>query len=170
MAQNQRVGPILFMTDMLKMALITETKNWKHSYGKYLNEKCAREMDEILEFFDNMTKRLSRPVKDLDDIRSHMGALAEIREGEIRIDMTIQPIEEAYVMLNKYNLTFNDGNAERVDTLAYGWKLLKQQVTHFPHSGNNVPPVCPLDICLSTECLALSSVNFFHFGGKAFSC
>jgi len=41
----------------------------------------------------------------------------------------ILPVEEAYVMLNKYQLTFNDGNAERVDTISYSWKLLKQQVS-----------------------------------------
>lgn len=57
-----------------------------------------------------------------------MAALQEIRENEIRVDMTIAPIEEAYAMLNKYNLAFNDGNAERVDQLSYGWRLLKQEV------------------------------------------
>jgi len=56
-------------------------------------------------------------------------ALTDIREAEIRIDLMILPVEEAYVMLNKYQLTFNDGNAERVDTISYSWKLLKQQVS-----------------------------------------
>jgi dynein heavy chain, axonemal len=55
-------------------------------------------------------------------------AMAEIRDAEIRIDMMVMPVEEAYVMLNKFQMTFNDGNAERVDTVSYGWKLLKQQV------------------------------------------
>jgi dynein heavy chain, axonemal len=55
-------------------------------------------------------------------------AMAEIRDAEIRIDMMIMPVEEAYIMLNKYQMNFNDGNAERVDTISYGWKLLKQQV------------------------------------------
>lgn len=123
-----RVGSILFFSETLRLALITETRNWKQEYGRHLNEKCAREMDDILDFFDNMQKRLSRPVKDLDDIRGHMAALSEIRENEIRIDMTITPIEEAYVMLAKYGLHHNDGNAERVDSLPYGWKLLKQEV------------------------------------------
>ena len=95
---------------------------------RHLNQKCGNEMDQLLEFFDSMDKRLSRPVKDLDDVRAHMGALQEIREGEIKTDMTITPIEEAYTMLNKYNLIFNDGNAEKVDTLSYQWNLLKQQV------------------------------------------
>ena len=56
-------------------------------------------------------------------------ALTDIREAEIRIDLMILPVEEAYIMLNKYQLTFNDGNAERVDTISYSWKLLKQQVS-----------------------------------------
>ena len=68
-------------------------------------------------------------MKDLDDVRSHMIALNEIRESEIRIDIMILPIDSAYTTLNKYNLIFNDGNAERVDSLPYGWKLLKQQVS-----------------------------------------
>ena len=53
---SHRVGPLLLLTEKLKLGLITETKNWKVAYGRHLNEKCAREMDEILEFFDNMTK------------------------------------------------------------------------------------------------------------------
>ena len=116
------------MTDALKLALNTEAKNWKMAFSKALNEKCAHDMDEILDFTENQMKKLSRPVKDLDDIRSHMAALGEIRASEIKIDMTITPIEESYAMLNKYNIFFNDGNAERVDSLSYGWTKLNAQV------------------------------------------
>ena len=129
MQVSHRVGPLLFLTDPLHQALLSEIKVWKRCYAKYLNDKCAREMDEMLEFFDTMMKRLTRPIKDLDDVRSQMAALGEIRESEIKTDMTITPIEEAYVMLNRYNLIFNDGNAERVDSLSYQWKLLKGQVS-----------------------------------------
>ncbi|KAL5009928.1 hypothetical protein ScPMuIL_012233 [Solemya velum] len=82
-------------------------------YAKALNQKCALEMDEILDFFDSVSKKIGRPVKDLDDIRAHMAALMDIRAAEVRIDMTIGPIEESYTVLNKYNILFNDGNAER---------------------------------------------------------
>ena len=122
------VGPLLLVTERLKLALATEAKAWKLVYGQQLNEKCAREMDEILAFFDSMQKRLSRPIKDLDDVRGAMAALGEVRDNELRIDMTITPIEEAYATLNKYSLHFNDDNAVRVDTLAYGWQLLRAKV------------------------------------------
>ena len=123
-----RVGSVLFSTEPLILALITETRTWKLAYAKALNDKCAREMDEILEFMDSLMKRLQRPIKDLDDVRAAMAALNEIRNNEVRIDMTITPIEETYILLNRYNIFFNDGNAERVDTLAYGWKKLIAQV------------------------------------------
>lgn len=41
-------------------------------------------MEEIFQFMDNLTKRLSRPINDLDDVRSSMAALAEIRDAEIK--------------------------------------------------------------------------------------
>ena len=50
-------------------------------------------MEEIFTFIEEMTKRLSRPIKDLDDIRHAMAALKEIRDREIMIDMSIGPIE-----------------------------------------------------------------------------
>ncbi|XP_046353935.2 dynein axonemal heavy chain 5-like isoform X1 [Haliotis rufescens] len=128
MQTSFRVGSVLFLTDILKLALVTETRNWKHAYAKALNEKCGREMDETLDFIDSLMKRLSRPIKDLDDVRGAMAALTEIRENEIRVDMTLGPIEETYALLNRVNIFFNDGNAERVDSMAYIWKKLNTQV------------------------------------------
>lgn len=125
---SYRVGSVIFVTDPLKLALMTEAKHWKMCYAKALNQKCALEMDEILDFFDNVSKKLARPVIDLDDIRAQMASLADIRAAEVRIDMTIGPIEESYTVLNKYNILFNDGNAERVDSLTYGWKKISDQV------------------------------------------
>lgn len=50
-------------------------------------------MEKTLEQIDDISKRLSRPVKDLDDVRTAMAALKEIRENEIQIDMSLGPVE-----------------------------------------------------------------------------
>ena len=50
---------------------------------------------------DNIGKRLSRPLDDLDNVRTSMGALEELRQNEIRIDETIGPLEETYALLNR---------------------------------------------------------------------
>ena len=102
-------------------------------------------------FFFQKNKKLSRPVKDLDDVRSQMASLGEIREGSIKIDMTIQPIEESYAMLNKYNIFFNDGNAERVDSLSYGWKKLNTQAHEVQDHLLNIQPEFKADLLAGVE-------------------
>ena len=125
---SYQVGSIIYITDNLKRALLQEISNWKIAYGKAMNDKAALDMKNLVELIEDVHKRLSRPVKDLDDVRAHMNALNQIKEKEIQIDRTITPIEETYIMLNKYEITFNDGNAEKVDSLAYGWKNLNEKV------------------------------------------
>lgn len=78
------VGSIIYSTEPLKRALVTETKAWKQAFGKALANKASADMEEIFTFFDNMCKRLSRPIKDLDDVRNTMAALREVRESEIK--------------------------------------------------------------------------------------
>lgn len=50
-------------------------------------------MDETFDFIEDMNKKLSHAITDLDDIRHVMSALKVIRETEIKIDMGIGPIE-----------------------------------------------------------------------------
>ena len=50
-------------------------------------------MDEILQFVTEHSKRLGRPINDLEDVRNAMSALEDIRQNEIRIDMILGPIE-----------------------------------------------------------------------------
>ncbi|XP_039610081.1 dynein heavy chain 5, axonemal-like [Polypterus senegalus] len=122
------VGPIQLHTDSLKLALTQECLQWKKAFGVCLNKKAASEMEEIYTFIDTLSKRLHRPVSDLDDVRDAMAALKEIREAEIRIDMTIGPIEESFALLNKHELLVDDADMKRVDGLAYAWKNVNSQV------------------------------------------
>ena len=38
---SYRIGAVMYMTDKLKAALITETKAWKLAFGKALGEKVS---------------------------------------------------------------------------------------------------------------------------------
>ena len=52
----------------------------------------------------------------------------------------IQPIEEAYSLLNRFELNFNDGNVERVDSIGYAWKNVQQQATEVQNTLMEVQP------------------------------
>uniref|UniRef100_A0A1I8FY30 Dynein heavy chain 5, axonemal n=1 Tax=Macrostomum lignano TaxID=282301 RepID=A0A1I8FY30_9PLAT len=118
-------GPIAIFTERLKLGLLTETKAWRLMFGRSCNLKYKSEMEDFFAFMDDIEKKLSRPIKDLDDIRIAMAALKDIRENEIRIDMGISPIEESYAMLFKHDLPVPKEEAERVDTLRYTWEKLR---------------------------------------------
>ncbi|XP_068603948.1 LOW QUALITY PROTEIN: dynein axonemal heavy chain 5 [Brachionichthys hirsutus] len=122
------VGPVVFHTEQLKLALTQECRLWKRAFGAALHRRASADMDAIFSFVDGQTKLLQRPITDLEDVRGAMAALREVREAELRIDFTIGPVEESFALLNKHELLFPDGNAERVDGLTYAWKNLNALV------------------------------------------
>lgn len=59
-----------------------------------------------------------------------MTALKELRDNEIHIDMSIQPIEESYSMLQKHEIDIPREEIERCDTLRYSWQKLLSLASH----------------------------------------
>ncbi|XP_047906156.2 dynein axonemal heavy chain 5 isoform X2 [Anser cygnoides] len=118
------VGAIALYTGDLKLALRAETKAWMTLLGYHCNKKYRTEMETIFTFIEETDKKLNRRIEDLDDIRTAMSALKEIRELQISIDSKVGPIEESYAMLNKYDLLVAKEESEKVDTLHYTWEKL----------------------------------------------
>ncbi|XP_026217964.1 dynein heavy chain 5, axonemal [Anabas testudineus] len=145
------VGSILFDTEQLKLALTQECHLWKRAFGAALNRRASADMDEIFLFVEGLSKRLQRPITDLEDVRGAMAALREIREAEVRIDATIGPVEESFALLNKHELHFNDGNAERVDGLTYAWKNLNTLVVENQNTLVKLQPTMKADLLSAVQ-------------------
>nr|XP_013808177.1 PREDICTED: dynein heavy chain 5, axonemal isoform X2 [Apteryx mantelli mantelli] len=118
------VGAIALYTADLKLALRAETKAWMAKLGCHCNKKYRTELETVFTFIEEAGKKLNRPIKDLDDIRTTMSALKEIRKQQISIDSQVGPIEESYAMLNKYDLLVAKEESDKVDTLHYTWEKL----------------------------------------------
>ena len=111
----------------LKFALNQEVREWVILYGQACNVKYRKEMNEVLTFIEDIEKRLSREIKDLEDIRLVMIAVKDLREHEIRIDMNITPIEESYAMLQMHDVKIPREEVERSETLRYRWGRLQNR-------------------------------------------
>jgi dynein heavy chain len=133
-------------SEPLKIALTTETVAWKHQYGTNLNQKVKKDMEELIEYMENKNMKLSRKISDLEDIRMCVNQLSEIREMEVGIDMRIQPIEEAYQLLVKHNISVSKDETEMVDSLRYSWKKLKQLVIDVQDNLIKVQPTFKADL------------------------
>ncbi|CAF1610032.1 unnamed protein product, partial [Adineta ricciae] len=120
------VGPLAIYTEHLKYGLNHELRDWIACYGQACNTKYRKEMLEVRAFIDDIGKRLSRGIKDLEDIRLVMLAIKDLRDNEIRIDMSIGPIEESYTMLQAHGITIPREEVERAETLRYDWGKLQR--------------------------------------------
>ena len=103
---SQVAGIICLRTEQLKSMLTTEAKQWRVCHGRAMSQRYQSIMDEVFLSIEDWTKLLSKPLKDLDDVRSVMATLKDIRENEIRIDMYLGPIEVINTSLLIYKLCF----------------------------------------------------------------
>ncbi|EDQ85635.1 uncharacterized protein MONBRDRAFT_29039, partial [Monosiga brevicollis MX1] len=115
-------GALQLRSDSFQHSLVAETKAWKQAFGKGLNSKALDDMNEVFAFCDELQKQLSRPIKDLEDVRVAMNGLKDLREHQIRIDNMLAPIEQSYGILNKYEVVVPRAETERLDTLNFEWQ------------------------------------------------
>ena len=155
------IGAIALATERLKLGLITEIGIWKQHYGSACNQLYKKELNFVLEFLDDIDKRLQRPIKDLDDIRIAMAALKEIRENEIKIDMTILPVEESYAMLVKHEIIVNREEVEKCDTLRYSWQKLLQLSSSTSSSLLDIQPKFRDELVFNIKEFGIECNNFY---------
>lgn len=155
------IGAIALATERLKLGLTSEIGLWKQHYGSACNQLYKKELNFVLEFLEDIDKRLQRPIKDLDDIRIAMAALKEIRENEIKIDMTILPVEESYSMLVKHEIVVNREEVEKCDTLRYSWQKLLQLASQTSSSLLDIQPKFRDELVFNIKEFGIECNNFY---------
>lgn len=118
---------VALSTEKLKFGLNIEVKAFKHKIGQAMKKKYKREMDYVYAVINEMDRKLDRPVRDLDDVRMIMDTLGKIRDQEVDMELKIDPIEEAFNTLIKYDLPVEKENTELVDNLRDTWCKLKNR-------------------------------------------
>ncbi|XP_062857733.1 dynein axonemal heavy chain 8-like [Trichomycterus rosablanca] len=134
------LGGMELSTAPLKMSLSVEAKAWKLMLCKYVQKEYKKKLMDMIAFISEQQKKLSRPIADLDDVRFAMEALSNIRDSEIIMDMTMGPIEEAYSILNKFEVEVTKEEAEGVDTLRYSFAKLQSKERAVQHELVSAQP------------------------------
>ncbi|CAK8682402.1 unnamed protein product [Clavelina lepadiformis] len=117
-------------------------------------------MGDLHEFIAEFAKRLTRPIKDLDDIREAMKALDMIKTEFTRIDFTLGPVEEAYAIMQKFEVEVNPDEINKVDTLRYGWNKLLSQANIIQDRLCRVQPEFRTDLITKVEKFHVDSADF----------
>nr|KAF6461745.1 dynein axonemal heavy chain 8 [Molossus molossus] len=147
-------------TEPMKLALSIEAKAWKMLLCRYLNEEYKKKMSDMITFINDYLKKLSRPIRDLDDVRFAMEALSCIRDNEIQMDMTLGPIEEAYAILNRFEVEVTKEESEAVDTLRYSFNKLQSKAVSVQDELVQVQPMFKSNLLESVEVFREDVLNF----------
>ncbi|XP_045150713.1 dynein axonemal heavy chain 8 [Echinops telfairi] len=154
------VGALELHTAPMKLALSIEAKAWKMLLCRYLNEEYKKKMSDMIAFINEYLKKLSRPIRDLDDVRFAMEALSCIRDNEIQMDMTLGPIEEAYAILNRFEVEVTKEESEAVDTLRYSFNKLQSKAVSVQDELVQVQPKFKSNLLESVEVFQEDVLNF----------
>lgn len=119
---NYSNNNLLNFSEKLKYGLTIEVKSCNRRIGQLLRKKYHREMDYVYAVMNEMERKLERPIRDLDDIRMVIETLRKIRENEVDMDLKIEPIEEAFNVLTRYDLPVDREDLELVDNVRYCWQ------------------------------------------------
>ncbi|XP_033349446.1 dynein heavy chain 5, axonemal isoform X1 [Bombus vosnesenskii] len=123
---------IAVSTEKLKYGLYTEIKACTHKIGQAMKKKYRREMEYVYALMNEMERKLDRQIRDLDDVRLIMDTLKKIREQEVDMELKIDPIEEAFNIVTRYEVPVDQECLEQVDNLRYTWQqlLARAQESH----------------------------------------
>ncbi|XP_059863189.1 dynein axonemal heavy chain 5 [Delphinus delphis] len=154
-------GTIALYTADLKFTLTAETRAWMVVTGRHCNKKYRSEMENIFTVVEEFSKKLNRPIKDLDDVRIAMVALKEIREQQISIDFQVGPIEESYALLNKYGLLIAKEEMDKVDTLRYTWEKLLARASEVQNELVSLQPSFRKELISTVEVFLQDCHQFY---------
>ncbi|EHB05914.1 Dynein heavy chain 8, axonemal [Heterocephalus glaber] len=144
----------------MKLALSIEAKAWKMLLCRYLNEEYKKKMSDMIAFINEYLKKLSRPIRDLDDVRFAVEALTCIHDNEIQMDMTLGPVEEAYGILNRFEVEVTKEESEAVDTLRYSFNKLQSKAVSVQDELVQVQPVFKSNLLEAVEVFCGDVMNF----------
>ena len=125
-APVHNIGCMSLETQPMKYSLKAEAGSWKAQFARNLHLQGFEDLKDIQEYMRQTTLALGHKVEDLEDVRTVMGVLREVREREAEIDSQLSPIEEMYALLVRYEVRVPKDELDSVGDLRYGWRKLRK--------------------------------------------
>ena len=86
-------------TGKLKTALLKEVRQWFFLYGTYINEKYFNTLIEISDYIEDKDKKLSVPIRELQDVQCAMNCYEDIQVNWVDIDQSFEPLKVSFYFI-----------------------------------------------------------------------
>ena len=118
------VGCMSLRTQSLKYSLKAETSAWKSQYANNLHGRAKKELNGMMQYFDETSQKLSMDVQNVDEVGEMVAHLGQLRSREADLELQIVPVETMYYVLAKYDVRIPKDETERLANIRPMWKGL----------------------------------------------
>jgi len=125
----QNIGCMTLDTSPIKATLRAKANAWKNQNSRNLHASSQAELTTLVDFMKDTISNIERPLLDLDDVRDVMFVLNATREKDSDIDFEMNPIEEKYQLLTRYDVRVPKEVVELVQELRVIWKKFTKHST-----------------------------------------
>ena len=123
-APVHNIGALSLETQPLKVSLKAEAATWKKQFAKNLHAHGKDQLETIVQYMKDTTLQLNRKIEDLEDVRHVMAIQQDIRIKESEIDSIMNPIEEVYGLLTRYEVKVPKEETDVVAELRGNWTTM----------------------------------------------
>lgn len=136
-----KIGSVALQTSALKTELLQWVREWRDVYAHKLYRTSQQQLDALTQKMEEEARQLSLPIPDqekLEDLRVLMNTLRDIRERESLVDFQFYPIQQAYHLLQRYQVHIPAEEMDCVEDLRFRWRKLHKAAQRSVNSINTM--------------------------------
>ncbi|ORZ33974.1 dynein heavy chain and region D6 of dynein motor-domain-containing protein [Catenaria anguillulae PL171] len=112
----------------LKHAIVSHCHTWQSKLTTLLNNNASGDLVSLFETFQKKSERLRSPPKDLDDLTAKIQLVNQLKTDLGSIEAQFAPIQEQYMILEKYEVQIKDEERARLEALPATWQSFKETI------------------------------------------
>ena len=124
---SHEMGTITISTLDFKAELNLEIQQWNNMIVKAIYTRFRNEMERIIGVQQELSKKLSRPIENLEDIRVIMETQRTMREIEIDFEIDMEIVENAFTLIAKFGYQPTKEDTDLLAIMKDTWQQLRSQ-------------------------------------------
>ncbi|XP_006149290.1 dynein heavy chain 10, axonemal [Tupaia chinensis] len=109
-------------------------KSWVISLGKLLNESAREELHSLHEEMELLSKSLKKSPNTLEDLKSVLATIAEIRSKSLVMELRYRDVQERYRTMAMYDIHPPEAERELVEQIEDMWLALSNDSVNAEHA------------------------------------
>ncbi|KAI9224867.1 dynein heavy chain and region D6 of dynein motor-domain-containing protein [Blastocladiella britannica] len=110
----------------LKHAIVTHCHLWQSKLTTLLNNNANGDLVALFDMFTKKSEKMRSAPRDLDDLTSKIQLVNELKSDLANIEAQFAPIQEQYMILEKYEVQVKDEERAKLEALPTVWAVFKE--------------------------------------------